>query len=135
MGQINVKFIENAHSQLADMSNKVSIVVDCSALKALEDEFLEYKNSILKYFDDLKADLQARIAALAALNINPGDLGAVISWINTFISTNILGPYASMLALQADLLAKMAEIQALLSNIQNAIGDKSIELGCEVDNG
>lgn len=132
MAQINTKFLSNATEQLSDMTNKINLVSSCQGLNELKADFDEYKADILAYFDDLKADLEARIASLAVLNINVGNLGAVISWVNNFVSANITGPYLQMLALQADLLLKFAEIQGLLSDVQSAIETKITELDCDL---
>lgn len=92
-----------------------NLKVKISSIKTCED-LAKVKAEIMAYYAGMLASINAEIALLGALIVNPTDLGSVISWVSNFITSNVLGPYNKALLLEAQMIAEFAEIMALISS-------------------
>lgn len=105
-----------------------------------ETELQDLVNEAFADISMLEATLQSQLNALGALTsliINPGDLGAVITWIENFIThflTPIITPTIVIPEQLAQLAATVADIEAALSEIKSVkfpgLTIPTITIGC-----
>jgi len=135
----------NVQTELTTKVAEVGACTACAELARLQGvingvmttELTDFQDQITAYFVDQVTEVAKSAAALNALTTIPTDLGEVISWITTLISTQFSGPYAKVITLQAEIIAqqtaKLAEITTLVSNLNSLKADlaaKSSTLSC-----
>src|SRR6266702_813318 len=101
---------------MSDVANYLQSIEDridsINTFEALQ----EASDSIKAELEELLADIQAQISALAPLLVAPSaDLGAIVSWINSLIAT-FTGPYNADLLELALITTKTTSILSKLTN-------------------
>jgi len=151
-GTMNPDYLANitakGTSVQGDITDKVAEVGACTACAELArlqgvingvmtTDLTDFQTQITAYFVDQVTEVAKSVSALNALTTIPTDLGEVISWITTLISTQFSGPYAKVITLQAEIIAqqtaKLAEITTLVSNLNNlksGVTAKAATLNC-----
>ena len=146
-GPINPIYLNNIQLKIDNMQasiTKVTTAVEgctaCSQLQTLKEladiditkDLDEFKKLVENYFADQLAEITKSLGILGSLIIEPGDLGAVIGWVKTFIHVNILGPYDNAILVQAELIKKQIEMLAKITAITNQLSSLEADIAAKI---
>ena len=106
---IDVEYFNN-------MTRAINAASTCEELQALVDESFKSLASTKKAIQEELA----KIAPMLALLTPPTSLGAIISWVKTFITSYLTPMVKPYLTYASQLTAMLAQIAALTAAIENA---------------
>ena len=104
-----------------NMIDKINGIPNCKELEAYAQKL------VTEYFTNMMKDQLKKISTLASLggngSLSLSNLRSVISWITKFVNSNLVGPYAKMMALYTITITKQAQVV-------EAVANKMSELEC-----